>query len=97
MSKRKGNCSESSEEPASKKKAGQCILHIAGHEKDHFTSLSCIKGNADEKLAFLHSIRVKRLSQPLQSRLRMEAVCHLIPESLESLYLETCGYHRQCY
>ena len=73
-----------------------CILHIIGIDHGPFTSFKNTRGKATEKLAQLLKIHDERLAEPLGSIHRMEAVCSLIPSSLEGLDLETHGYYRQC-
>jgi len=74
-----------------------CILHVPGIEHLDFTPFSKVQGSATEKLAQLHSIRVRRLAEPLDSPYRMKDVCNHIPERLDGVDLETVGYHRGCY
>ena len=50
-----------------------------------------------DKLSHLQNIRDKRLSQPLDSPNRMEAVCESIPDNLTCADLEAIGYHWACY
>ena len=64
-----------------------------GFEKGNFTPLCQVKGSATDKL---HDIRDLRLQEPVDSVLRMEDVCSLIPDSLAVVNLETTGYHRAC-
>ena len=93
--KQKGNTG--CDAPAAKNRPHICIIHVSGHEDDHFIPFTSRKVDTNEKLSNLQSIRQKRLAQPLHSPLRMEVVCDHIPESLESMYLDQCGYHRGCY
>ena len=64
-----------------------------GFEKGNFTPLCQVKGSATDKL---HDICDLRLQEPVDSVLRMEDVCSLIPDSLAVVNLETTGYHRAC-
>lgn len=73
-----------------------CVLH-SGIDHGQFTSFKKMKGDPHEKLSQLLIIRDKRLAQPTGSVHRMEAVCSLIPTTLEGLDLDAYGYHRQCY
>ena len=70
---------------------------MSGIHHGDFISLSNVKGSATEKLAHLHSIRDKRLLEPLDSPHRLQEVCSCIPESLSGEVLEAIGYHRGCY
>lgn len=74
-----------------------CILHVTGIKHGEFIPLINIRCPPHEKLEMLHGLRDKRLLQPYGSPTRMEAVCTLIPESLEGVDLEITGYHRGCY
>lgn len=74
-----------------------CVLHVVGIDHGQFTTFRNVRGNPTEKLAHLHKVRDQRLAEPAGSVHRMARVCGLIPESLEDVDLEYCGYHRQCY
>ena len=74
-----------------------CILHIDGIQHLDFTPFSEIKVPVHEKLAQLHTIRDKRLEEPIESKYRLEDVCKRIPETLEDKDLHAIGYHRGCY
>lgn len=74
-----------------------CILHVTSmSDHGHLTSLDKIKGNAEEKLQQLLTIRDQRLHQSHESPYRMQPVCDQIPTTLPD-DLESVGYHRQCY
>ena len=60
-----------------------CILHIIGIDHGPFTSFKNTRGKATEKLAQLLKIPDERLAEPPGSIHHMEAVCSLIPSSLE--------------
>ena len=66
-------------------------------DHDSFTSLRAIRGDPNDKLTQLHKIRDQRMAEPPGSTHRMAAMCCLIPESIESLDLDSYRYHRQCY
>ncbi|KAG0720919.1 hypothetical protein GWK47_047475 [Chionoecetes opilio] len=79
-------------------KCPSCIVHaIDIRDYGPLTSFRNVRGNPDEKLAYLHEIRENRMDEPLNSPRRMEAVCAQIPETLEGVDLEMIGYHRPCY
>ncbi|KAG0717281.1 hypothetical protein GWK47_054755 [Chionoecetes opilio] len=79
-------------------KSPSCIVHaIDIRDYGPLTSFRNVRGNPDEKLAYLHEIRENRMAEPLNSPRRMEAVCAQIPETLEGVDLEMIGYHRPCY
>ncbi|KAG0726416.1 hypothetical protein GWK47_036657 [Chionoecetes opilio] len=79
-------------------KCPSCIVHaIDIRDYGPLTSLRNVRGNPDEKFAYLHEIRENRMAEPLNSPRRMEEVCAQIPETLEGVDLEMIGYHRPCY
>ena len=69
-----------------------CILHYDASSCDTFTLLADLK-DPEERFKKLLDIRDLRLSQPLDSKQRMESVCRLLPTELG----EGHGYHRDCY
>ncbi|KAG0703945.1 hypothetical protein GWK47_024777 [Chionoecetes opilio] len=79
-------------------KCPSCIVHaIDIRDYGSLTSFRNVRGNPDEKFAYLHEIREIRMAEPLNSPRRMEAVCAQIPETLEGVDLEMIGYPRPCY
>jgi hypothetical protein len=79
-------------------KCPSCIVHaIDIRDYGPVTSFRSVRGIPDEKLAYLHEIREKRMAEPLDSPRRMEAVSTQIPETLDGVDLEMIGYHRPCY
>ena len=88
---------ESSEIESQKCTPQICILHVAGIDNGQFTSFRNTKGGMSEKLTQLHKVRAKRLAEPPGSTHRMNAVCGLIPDTLDDVDPDVHGYHRKCY
>ena len=80
-----------------KRPSVSCILHCTDSTDLDFMPLSQSKGPIAQKLALLHTIRDRRLSEPIGSAYRMEDVCKLIPDEIITDDLDTIGYHRGCY
>ena len=94
--KRKSN--QSDEEVPKKRYTGvKCIFHVNGIHHGDFTPFSNVQGPANDKLAQLHDIRNRRLSEPQDSPNRMEDACNQMPASLDGVNLKFIGYHRGCY
>ena len=74
-----------------------CILHVSDIQHQEFIPLSEVKGSPTDKLAQLHSIRDKGISEPHGSPYRMDDVCKRIPDSLDGANLQGIGYYRGCY
>ena len=74
------------------------ILHSCQVSKfGNFTKLKLSKPSPAEKLRALRNIRDRRLKENVDSPLRMQNVCDLIPETLSGLDLDNSGWHRGCY
>ena len=75
-----------------------CILHSSQLSNfGNFTKLRLSKPSPAEKLSVLHRIRDRRLKENVDSPLRMQRVCDLIPHSVNGLDLDNTGWHRGCY
>ena len=72
-------------------------MYVSGIQHGEFIPIQNIRGPPQEKLEMLHNVRKKRLLQSHDSPARMEAVCKLIPDNLDGVYLEMTGYYRGCY
>ena len=77
--------------------ANTCILHATEVSDGHFIPLSNIKGLPTDKLEFLHTVRNQRLQEPFESPNRMANISAMISDSLDSIDVNTTGYHRGCY
>ena len=85
--------STSNERPESKcKRTMCCIIHRDNSNMASFIHLNDLE-NPGERFRYICEIRRKRLSQPIGSAERMEAMCDQIPEEFGEIH----GYHRDCY
>ena len=80
-----------------KQAALEIILCIVNPNVADSSELSRVKGTAKNKLAYLKKIRDERMLQSLKSGVHMENICMRIPESIESIDVETVDYYRKCY
>ena len=74
-----------------------CILHVSDIQHQEFIPLSEVKGSPTDKLAQLHSILDKRISEPHGSPYCMDDVCKDIPDSLDGANLQEICNYRGCY
>ena len=74
-----------------------CIIHDSNHTSDDLVSFSHVRGDTDDKLTHLHSIRDLRLQEPPDSIYRMKALCDAILESLAEIDTDNPGCHNFCY
>lgn len=85
--------------PAKKKRGPQdklqyiCVVHVEGQQQYGDVKLLSSTKDPNDRLAKLHDIKKRRLSQPADSPYRMEKTCALIPDILQDHH----GYHRICY
>ena len=74
-------------------KLPNCPIHFEDVQSSPFTYLSEVKDPAG-RFQHLQDIKHLRLSQPLESTGRMNAVCNQLKDTWEK---DVDGYHRACY
>ena len=75
-----------------------CIIHIPNIKHGEFVPLSEIKGvKPEQRLAYMQSVRDKRLGEPVSSPKRLTEVCLNIPDTVDNEEIEFTRYHSECY